>query len=236
MKHSFGKILGTSALTAALAVAPAFATGNHNNHEPDLNNDIINGQLNLGATTADMDLTVYDSGYTDATVAAIGNSFSAELGGFSRVVTDQETVGAIDAKLYATAENLSGDMTLVSAAVGNTASIVSDAYLPCPDDKVEDCPEKFVGITIENTQEVRYDPSATLEAEAWGVGYVDFTSAAIGNSLSVEAAGHTNNIDTRQIVRDSVSAYSNISVGGADGVSATSAAVGNTVSIDNLLD
>ncbi len=226
MKTKLISLLSTTALLSSMFAGSAMAGDD---------NDIINGQLNLAPVTASMDFVVYDSGYVDGTAAAIGNSLSADLGGFSSVSNDQRTVGGIDAKLNFTGSAIDG-MQLVAAAVGNTASFVSDARIPCPDDKIVDCPEKFVGIDIYNRQEVAYDPSATLTFSVSGVGYTEGTAAAIGNSLSVQAYGHTNSINTQQIVRDSVSAYVGATISGADGVSLTAAAVGNTVSIDNLIN
>lgn len=226
MKTKLISLFSTTALLSSMFAGSAMAGDD---------NDIINGQLNLAPISAHMDFVVYDSGYVDGTSAAIGNSLSAELGGFSNVYNDQRTVGAIDAKLHFEGSAVDG-MQLVSAAVGNTATIVADARIPCPDDKIEDCPEKFYGVDIYNRQVVDYDPTATLTFSVSGVGYADGTAAAIGNSLSVQSYGHTNTVNTSQIVRDSVSAYVGATISGADSVSATSAAVGNTVSIDNLIN
>ncbi len=227
MKRKSVSIFCIGALLSSMVSGVAFAADD---------NDIINGQLNLSQISAGMDMIVYDAdGYVSGTSAAIGNSFSGELGGFSHVVNNQRTVGAIDAKLDFTGGNIEG-MTLISAAVGNTASIVSDARIPSPDNKVVECPEKFYGIDVHNRQVVEVDPTATLYFNVSGVGYTDGIAAAIGNSLSIEGYGHTNLVDTTQIVRDRVSSYVGATVSGAAGVSATSAAVGNTVSIDNLIN
>ncbi len=216
-------LFSTAALIAVIAAAPALAQDNNN---------IINGQINLGDVWAGMDMAVYDAGYVEGTAAAIGNSFSAELGGDSGVWTNQRTTGAIESSLNATVD-WTEDVTLTSAAVGNTVSILSEPYLDCG---VDDCPYDDASLELDNRQYVNYDPTATLTIWANGVGHLNGTAAAIGNSLSVEAWNHENNIDTRQVVNDDVNSYVGAAVSGADSVTLTSAAVGNTVSIDNLMD
>lgn len=216
-------LFSTAALIAVLAAAPASATDD---------NEIINGQINLGDVWAGMDMEVYDSGYVEGTAAAIGNSLSAELGGDSEVVNAQRTTGEIASDLNASVD-WTDDVNLTSAAVGNTATILSEPYLDCGYD---DCPYDDASLELYNQQYVNYDPSASLSLYANGVGYVSGTAAAIGNSLSVEAWNHENDIESRQVVNDDINSYVGAAISQADGVSLTSAAVGNTVSIDNLMD
>ncbi len=216
-------LFSTAALIAIIAAAPASATDN---------NDIINGQINLSGVWAGMDMEVYDSGYVEGTAAAIGNSLSAELGGDSEVANTQRTSGLIESSLNASVD-WTDDVSLTSAAVGNTATILSEPYLDCD---VDDCPYDDASLELTNRQYVNYDPSANLSIYANGVGHLNGTAAAIGNSLSVEAWNHENDIDTRQVVNDDINSYVGAAISGADSVSLTSAAVGNTVSIDNLMD
>lgn len=227
-------MLTTAILACSVAAAPAFA---QDTEDAVVNNEVINGQLNLGAVWAGMDVHVSDvSGDVNGTAAAIGNSFSASLGNHSQVENFQRTTNTIGSQVNATLADVEGDVNLTSAAVGNTASIHSHGNIPCPNDP-QDCPELNAELELTNTQLVgTVDPYAGLNISASGVGNVNGTAAAIGNSLSVEMGGIGNSITSWQAINGPTGSSVNATISNAEGVNLTSAAVANTVSIDNLMD
>ncbi len=220
-----------AAMAFCLSAAPALAT------DPLAQNEVINGQLNLGTVWASLNVVAQDvDGDVNLTAAAIANSFSAELGDHSVVKNYQRTHGAIAADLNASLGDIDGDVNLTAAAVGNTASVHSHGNIPCPY-RPEDCPQLRAELILRNTQLVNtIDPSATLNVTANGVGNINGTAAAIGNSLSVEAGGFTNSIQSWQANGASTNSTVNANISSASGVNMTSAAVANTVSIDNLIN
>ncbi len=218
----------TAVLLGSLTTGPAFA-------EDDVaHSDVINGQLNLGDVWSGMNVTTTDvSGDVNITSAAIANSFSADLGDHSRVENFQRTWGTIASEVNAHVANVDGDVNVTSAAVGNTASVHSHGNIPCPNDP-EDCPELKAELELINRQAVNIDPYALLNLTANGVGNVNGTAAAIGNSLSVEMGGPDNSITSWQGSAAETTAIVNATISGASGVNLTSAAVANTVSIDQI--
>ena len=220
----------TSILALTIAAAPALA------EDDVVNADIVNGQLNLGHAISDLNVTAYEvEGEVNATSAAIGNSFSGEFADQAQVNNYQRVRANIISTMYANIEN-SGDVNLTAAAVGNTASVHSHGGVPCPHDP-EDCPELHAELSLTNGQQVDYvDPAAFLYVTASGVGSVNGTAAAIGNSLSVEAAGVSNSIDSYQRMSGPTGSMVNANISDAEGVNLTSAAVANTVSVDTILD
>jgi len=201
----------------------------------DVISNVVNGQLNLGNVWSEMNMTVYDvEGDVTGTSAAIGNSFSANLGGDATVQNVQRTTGAIGSRVNATIEGIGGDVDLTSAAVGNTASINNQAVAPCGEEV--DCTSiDDASLNLVNNQRVgNQDPHSSLSFTAGGVGNVTGTSAAISNSLSVQAWNSETNVTTSQRADGPTSSRLNATISDATSVALTSAAVGNTVSIDTL--
>jgi len=226
MKH---RLMITTAILACSLAVPALAQD-----EP--NSVVINGQLNLGDVWSSLNVSANNiSGGVDGTSAAIGNSFSAELGDHSHVNNVQRTFADIASEVNANISNIDGDVNLTSAAVGNTASVHSHGNVPCPNDP-EDCPELRAELELTNKQAVDIDPYSLLNLTASGVGNVNGTSAAIANSLSVNMAGPDNSVSSWQGSGAETTSIVNATINGANSVNLTSAAVANTVSIDQLGD
>lgn len=226
--------LAASASVLALIVAAAPALAGDNDIATA---DVVNGQLNLGHALSDLNITAYDIGGDLAgTSAAIGNSFSADLADHSTVDNYQRVSANVVATLDANVSDVDGDVDLTAAAVANTASVHSHGGIPCPNDP-EDCPELRAELELINGQQVDYvDPAAFLNVNASGVGNLNATAAAIGNSLSVEAGGVANSIQSYQQIAGPTGSMLNANISGASNVNLTSAAVANTVSIDTILD
>ena len=205
-----------------LAAIPATAT---EPEVPELNAEVINGQLNFGDVFAGLNLTANNVwGDVNATSAAIGNSFSAELGGDALADNFQRTDGAVVSELNASVDWIEGDVNLTSAAVGNTASVISEPFVPCGEEP--ECPATDeASLDLTNTQLVNLDPSAWLNVTASGVGEVNGTAAAIGNSLSVEAWNEDTTVNTWQAVNMDTTAIVNASVSDSGRPVATSALV-----------
>lgn len=223
------RLMITTAVLACSLALPAFG------QDDIANSVVINGQLNLGDVWSSLNVTARNvDGDVDATSAAIGNSFSANLGDHSEVDNFQRVWGVIGSEVNVDLRNV-GDVNVTSAAVGNTASIHSHGNVPCPNDP-SDCPELRAELALNNRQAVEIDPFSLLNLTANGVGNVNGTSAAIGNSLSVDIGGPNNSITSWQGSAAETTSIVNATINGAGSVSLTSAAVANTVSIDQLGD
>jgi len=217
-----------AAMLACSMALPAFA-------EDDVAHSVvINGQLNLGDVWSNLNVTATDiDGDVNGTSAAIGNSFSADLGDHSQVNNVQRVFADIASEVNATVSNVGGDVSFTSAAVGNTASVHSHGNIPCPNDP-QDCPELRAELALTNKQAVDIDPFSRLNLTANGVGNISGTSAAIGNSLSVEMGGPSNSISSWQGSGATTTSIVNATIDNANSVNLTSAAVANTVSIDHI--
>ena len=135
---------------------------------------ILNGQLQLSNTGADLLLTVEEALDVTATSAAIGNSASADLNDDVVLESIQEVTGTVEASMEITATNTVGNATGTAAAIGNSFSSVSQDTLES--DILQDTSSDYVSSTLD-----------LLEASAGGD--VNMTGAAIANSASFEADG-----------------------------------------------
>ena len=212
---------------SVVALAPAaFASGNQN-----VNSNV---QTNWAQTRAVLNGNL--DGVTEkvtATSAAISNSYTAEFGGKTNVTNVQTTgldrhgnlVGDVDpiavANIYATDQL--GAIEATAAAIGNSASITVDG-------SVAGGAPKSV---ISNTQNAYARPEAYVNTVVQGVdGEVALTSAAIGNSLAVDAIGNTL-VSNRQINRRGAKANTYLAANETVGsVTATAAAIGNSANIE----
>lgn len=124
------------------------------------------------------------SGNVDVTAAAINNSFNAEIDGSSVLNNRQFNFGdataAADVDVYKT-----GPVAVTAAALGNSASFTIDAK------KVEatELYNRQGGSAASDISSQVNLYGENIKSTTEGVPAVASTSAAIGNSLSVEASG-----------------------------------------------
>ena len=160
------------------------------------------------------------------TAAAIGNSFSAELGGSANVTSYQWGNRDVSASMYLDASDTLGSIEATTAAIGNSASISIDAF------------EGDGGSSmVNNTQIVSgaFHSNMTFDgSDISGVNDVAIsaTSASIANSLNVNARGDVNATNFQRFWGDSRSVLNAGFEDVAGSVEFTSAALGNSASYD----
>ncbi|MDF1586807.1 hypothetical protein PZ740_10480, partial [Rhodospirillales bacterium YIM 152171] len=144
-------------------------------------------------TAQDVDFDLDDLGVDGdlaLTAAAIGNSLSITAdGGFELGVEntiEQLNHSAQDSEIELKEMAGVGDLSATVVAIGNSLSITSGGDFSFGTDGV---------ISQLNDNEYGQDAEIELEDELNGSGAVDFTIAAIGNSLSIDAAGTLSGID-----------------------------------------
>ena len=120
------------------------------------------------------------------TAAAIGNSFSAELGGSANVRNFQDSWRNATANMYVDISDTAGSLEATTAAIGNSASISIDAF------------EGDGGASqVSNTQFTHWGrfysdmmiEGGNIIAPSAGDVAVSATAASIANSLSVNVRG-----------------------------------------------
>ncbi len=204
-----------AALTVSLVPVQGFAG--------DLN-DIDTIQYNDGTIFSDLDIEVEEvDGDLEATSAAIANSFSAELGGDSRIDIEQRAISEVVGVLYVDADDISDDVDLTVAAIANSASV-----------RVEKA--DFANVVSSQKRGEATDPFAELTFHGSDLDRVDTTAAAIANSLSVTTlpSGLETRVKSFQSNRANVSAQAELNLYNTESVTATAAALGNSLSINNL--
>ncbi|HRE60189.1 MAG TPA: hypothetical protein PL096_03665 [Micropepsaceae bacterium] len=185
-----------------------------------MNNNILNGQVNLADTWAVAEVSLdWIEGCVSVASVAIGNTFSASLEGSSYVSNHQRNTGIIGAETHATVTGVEGYVNLNATAIANNATI--ETY-------------NADSTVIHSTQiSGGYDPSASVEAYVGGVGSdVSVSGVAVSNNLGVASSSYTTDVATRQT--NSAGTYSTVSATIEDvagNVDVTSAAIANSVSI-----
>ncbi|MCP2679927.1 hypothetical protein NHF45_10340 [Maricaulaceae bacterium NA33B04] len=160
------------------------------------------------------------------TAAAIGNSFSAELGGSANVSSYQWGNRDVSASMYLDASDTLGSIEATTAAIGNSASISIDAF------------EGDGGSSrVSNTQIVSGAFHSNMTFDGSDISGVDdvaisATSASIANSLNVNARGDVNANNFQRFWGDSRSVLNAGFEDVAGSVEFTSAALGNSASFD----
>jgi len=221
MTKKFIALLLASAATFALAGGAAAQARD---------NTVSNNQRSWAQTRAQLNATI-ESVTEDVslTSAALGNSFTASLGGPSVVGTTQNNTAPVTAGLTVTVEEALGSLTATAAAIGNSASVEIDAtagILPASN-----------GSIVNNNQWFNNTEGAIANLAITGGNIssgnpelgVDATAAAIANSLSVDVTGGTLVSDNLQRfwgdARSNLTASMNDITGDSD---LTSAAIANS--------
>ena len=196
------KIVSGAALAVmALVIAPGALA------QPK-DNAVNNTQGNWAATRAALNADIRSVSEDVAmTAAAIGNSFSAELGGTSAVNTTQTTYAPIASSLNVNAQNAFGSLTATSAAIGNSASVVI---------KEPAGVKTAARGSVVNTNQM-YSGNVTADLNLTGGNIssgnpnlgIAATAAAIGNSASVDIQG---DLDANNLQRFFGDARSNLNV------------------------
>lgn len=219
MKTIKSALVAGAAFVALSSVAAATPCPGPNPCPP---NTILNGQLSIGTTVANVQTHITNvTGDVSATAAAIGNSLSVDVVGDTTIGNTQQNWGYVGSSLNATVAH-ANDVSLTSAAIANSASI-----------KVMDSDS----LVLNNLQTQAWDPSASLAAHVSNItGDATLTAAAISNSLSVETDASLIRIGTTQRNQGPNIANVNATVTRVAGdVAVTGAAIANSVSIKNGL-
>ena len=220
------KIVSGAALAVmALVVAPGAIA------QPK-DNAVNNTQGNWAETRARLNADIRSVSQDVAmTAAAIGNSFSAELGGTSTLNTTQTTTAPVASALSVNAQNAFGSLTATSAAIGNSASVVINEAAGVNKNKV-------TGSVVNNNQVYSNWAGVTADLNLTGGNIssgnpklgIAATAAAIGNSASIDVKG---DLDSNNLQRFWGDARSNLNVNMKDingDTNLTSAAIANSAS------
>ncbi|MFZ4072181.1 MAG: hypothetical protein ACOYJ6_19065 [Caulobacterales bacterium] len=226
-QNAFGSLTATA---AAIGNSASVVIDETKGMNPAARGSVVNNNQLL-ATNVNADLTLTGGNISPgnpklgiaATAAAIGNSSSVDVAGNLEANNLQRFFGDARSNLNVNMRDVTGDSTLTSAAIANSASYnVTDSRK----------------VTINNTQYANYDPSATSNITLRNInGDLASTTAAISNSLSVSTlpASAMLSVNTNQQNGAGTYATSTINLGEVTGsVTGTAAAIGNSVSITNL--
>jgi hypothetical protein len=194
-------VSGAALAAMAIAIAPgAFAQTKENT--------VNNTQGNWAETRARLNADIRSvSEDVTMTAAAIGNSFSAELGGTSAVNSNQTNYSNAGASLNVNAQNAFGSLTATSAAIGNSASVVIK--------EPAGVNPTARGSVVNTNQLYRGNVTADLNLTGGNISSgnpnlgIAATAAAIGNSASVDIEG---NLDANNYQRFFGDARSNLHV------------------------
>ena len=217
-------VSGAALVVMAIAIAPgAIAQAKENN--------VNNTQGNWAETRARLNADIRSvSEDVTMTAAAIGNSFSAELGGTSAVNSNQTNYSNAGASLNVNAQNAFGSLTATSAAIGNSASVVIK--------EPAGVNPTARGSVINTNQLYRGNVTADLNLTGGNISSgnpnlgIAATAAAIGNSSSVDIQG---NLDANNYQRFFGDARSNLNVNMNNiygDSNLTSAAIANSASFN----
>lgn len=224
MKSIKSKLVVGAGLAAMLST-PVFA------QEVSTPNNISNDQSNWAQIRAELNGNITNvSGEVNAVAAAIGNSFTAEVGGLGNVTNTQHSgrewgVGSdeLTATLNITPHGHIGDLEATAAAIANSASITVDGTVAGENPLTN----------VNSTQTSTSNSTALLNAVINGVDNdISLTSAAINNSLAINSTGRSA-ITSSQTSAGPSSATLNF---GSDiplrGLEATVATIGNSVTAE----
>ena len=217
-------VSGAALVVMAIAIAPgAIAQAKENN--------VNNTQGNWAETRARLNADIRSvSEDVTMTAAAIGNSFSAELGGTSAVNSNQTNYSNAGASLNVNAQNAFGSLTATSAAIGNSASVVIK--------EPAGVNPTARGSVVNTNQLYRGNVTADLNLTGGNISSgnpnlgIAATAAAIGNSSSVDIQG---NLDANNYQRFFGDARSNLNVNMNNiygDSNLTSAAIANSASFN----
>ncbi|MGI9508513.1 MAG: hypothetical protein ACR2QJ_04090 [Geminicoccaceae bacterium] len=193
----------------------------------DIDNGIEFGQINDGRMKAIQGLISKGPKKVTGTAAAVGNTANVDVTGGVFVEGNQKNFGNATAKLGALVLGAK-KVELTSAAIGNATNIKTKG------DAAVDL----------NQTNMAYSMEAGLVSGIFtpgyrhGLGSVETTAAAIGNSLSVEFGPKDSAlVSSRQGNWADASAINLTAVGGKfKSAEVTSAAIGNALNVTNVLD
>ncbi len=192
---------------------------------------LFNAQNTRGRVTSELGLELDNVGWNSeeaealaATSAAIGNSFSAEIEGNVGYADNRQLFNGLSmAEMYAHVDDVHGDVSLTTAALGNSANITA---------------EGDHGLKLDNWQATGIDPTALSNITATDVyGDMTTTTAALGNSLSVSTLPQVGGVDINSVQLNNAAtrATANVDLRDIAGDAAvTAAAIGNSVNISGL--
>ncbi|MEM9628073.1 MAG: hypothetical protein AAGA21_17700 [Pseudomonadota bacterium] len=189
----------------------------------DIENGVEFGQINDGHMHSLQDLTTFGPKKVEGTSAAIGNTANVEVTGGVFVEGNQKNFGdtkAVQGALVLGAKKV----TLTTAAIGNATNVDTDG------DAAVDMNQINMSHSMEAGQ-----ISGVGTKYGYDLGAVEITSAAIGNSLSVEFGGKSEAlVSSRQGNWADASAVNITGVAGKfKSAEITSAAIGNALNITN---
>lgn len=214
--HHFARTAGMAALLAGVSTAAMAQSVNTLN----------NNQRNWAQVRADLNATVTSvTEDVTATAAAIGNSYSAELGGRTSLTNVQRNTQNVTSALDFTVEDAVGSISATSAAIANSASIT-----------IVDGSGTSTGNSQQWANNFR-NVYATVDIAGANITGVDglaaeVTAAAIANSLSVNAEGNLESINTQTFDGRVVSSLTANFTDVTGAANFTSASIANSASFD----
>lgn len=182
MARAIALTAGTPVLTAALTAvcvalsSPVFAQDAGTPTVP--TSTVINGQINLATTIADVQVTYDDGDGVDATAAAFANDFTGVTRGSTLDLESTQTNEAgVTANTNVSTDFVAGYVGASSVAIANRVTAGSN----------------FAGsdVTVEQTNNAETNATTTLSVND-GYGLTNGNATAIGNSATVGAAGYGN--------------------------------------------
>lgn len=210
---------------STLAFGTAVAQDSVNN----VTNDQNNWARVRAALNADIESVTEE---VSLTAAAIGNSFSAELGG-QTTVNNVQDLGLrptgqtffdnnVTARIDLDASDTVGSISGTAAAIGNSASVTVD--------------DQGTGLTRITNNQRDYTKGARASIDATIAGSdetVELTSAAINNTFSADVTGNANisNVQSGVNNNDAIASTNLQASNVVGGIAGTTAAIANSASI-----
>ena len=189
----------------------------------DLKNAVEFGQFNAGDTVSLQGFVTKGPKKVTGTSAAIGNTANVDVKGGVLVEGNQKNYASEISKQGALVLGAK-KVELTSAAIGNATNVTTTG-------------DAAVDMNQVNAYGRMDSRQISGVFSPWGrnLGSVEITSAAIGNSLSVEFGEHDNAlVSSRQINMNDATAINLAAVGGKfKSAEITSAAIGNALNITN---
>jgi uncharacterized MnhB-related membrane protein len=215
--------MGDLQLPKHVAVYPPYVVVNPHLH---IENGIEFGQFNAGDTFSAQGLITKGPKDVTGTSAAIGNTANVDVKGGVFVEGNQKNYASELAKQGALVLGAK-DVQLTTAAIGNATNVTTKG------DAAVDMNQINAYGRMDSRQ-----ISGVFSPYGYGLGDVEITSAAIGNSLSVEFGEHSEAlVSSRQMNLNDATSINLAAVGGRfDSAEITSAAIGNALNITNVLD
>jgi hypothetical protein len=217
MKHLAKTLIAGTAILM-LTLSSAYADGS-NSTDGGVSN-ILNGQVNLNAQQATLNLATNEiAGNVSGGAVAGGNAIDITTMNNTNV-NNQQYVGntTINADTNAYLANVGGTTDLQSQAICNSASVSMDP----------------TSTNVTSNQECgASDPSATLHATVTNAANdVSLATTAVGNTLEEDTNAPYGNVSNIQLNHSAVNSSTNVTTSNVYGnVSASATSIGNTGTI-----